>query len=81
MAKKDELGKDDVSDIKAKYSEKKPLSFKDYAAKIKAKYTKPEIPTDDEKISQIKDKHRQSEQEKVDAPAKINMATAKNEKA
>lgn len=77
MSKKQSLDKDDASDIKAKYAEKKPMSFREYANKIKAKYQQPKPPSDEERISQIKDQYRQQEQAKIDAPVKENTAATK----
>lgn len=74
MSKKQEMEKDDITGIKSKYTEKKPLTFKEYAEKIKAKYAEPKSISDEEKISQIKEKHRQQEQGKIDAPEKENLA-------
>jgi len=75
-----DMEKDAAASIKAKYSEQKPLSFKQYADKIKAKYVEPEQPSDESKVADIKSKFHEEEKAKIDAPAKMNTRAVSSQK-
>ena len=81
LRKKNKASKKDITPeaIKEKYSEPKPMSFKEYAEKIKERHTPPAEPTIDSKVSDIKEKFYEEERYRAEQPAKTNTNLTKNE--